>query len=421
VARLYQKRGGAASAPLPSGVPATTIFPVGDAPEIRGSCDARYAGVREALAENFRAHGEVGAAVAVTLDGRPVVDLWAGWADGARTRPWRPDTLVDVFSAGKAMAAVVLLRLVERGRLALDQPVARWWPEFAARGKDDVTVRMVLSHRAAVPGIRRPLPALAMYDWTLMTDALAAEEPWWPPGATHGYHVNTFGFLVGELVRRASGERLRDIFRRTVAEPLAADFHFGVDAAADGRVAEYLLPDRDDQLADHLIAGEARAGAVVDDARRAVLHAVYANPSGISGFGTVNTPEWRAAEIPSTNGHASARGLARVYTALACGGVLDGVHVLEPETIEGAIAEAATGPDRVLGRPSRFGLGVQLTQPERPLGTNARSFGHFGAGGSLGFADPDARLAFAYVMNNPGPRWQNPRNRALIDAVYAAV
>jgi CubicO group peptidase (beta-lactamase class C family) len=152
-----------------------------------------------------------------------------------------------------------------------------------------------------------------------------------------------------------------------------------------------------------------------------LLHAVYANPSGISGFGTVNTPAWRAAEIPSTNGHASARGLARVYTALACGGVLDGVRVLEPETIDAAIAEAAAGPDRVLGRPSRFGLGVQLTQPERPLGTNARSFGHFGAGGSLGFADPDARLAFAYVMNNPGPRWQNPRNRALVDAVYAAV
>jgi CubicO group peptidase (beta-lactamase class C family) len=379
---------------------------VADVPEIHGSCDARFAGVRDALAGNFRQHGEVGAAVAVTLDGTPVVDLWAGWADEARTRPWRRDTLVNVFSVGKAIAAVCLLRLVERGRIALDAPVARWWPEF---GKPDVTVRMVLSHRAGLPAIRRTLPRFAMYDWDLMAAALAAEEPWWEPGSRHGYHVTTFGFLVGELVRRVSGASIGALVRREVAGPLDADFHFGIGPEHDARIADYLFGDEPPP-----------AVPADDEARRLIRHA-YANPPGMSGLGTVNTRAWRAAEMPSTNGHATARAVARVYTALACGGATGGVRLLDAATLAEATAEAAAGTDLVLRRPSRFGLGFQLTQPERPMGTSARSFGHFGAGGSLGFADPDARLAFGYTMNRAGPRWQNPRNRALVEAVYAAL
>jgi hypothetical protein len=245
---------------------------VTDVPEIQGSCDARFACVREAVAENFRAHGEVGTAVAVTLDGRPVVDLWAGWADAARTRPWRPETLVDVFSAGKAMAAVALLRLVERGGWRSMRPShAGGRVRGARQGQRDGAHGALASRRRA--RVRRALPALAMYDWTLMTEALAAEKPWWPPGATHGYHVNTFGFLVGELVRRASGERLRISSAgpsRSRSPPTSTS------ASTRRRTAgspSYLLPDRDDQLADHLIAGEARAGVAVDDARRALLHA----------------------------------------------------------------------------------------------------------------------------------------------------
>jgi CubicO group peptidase (beta-lactamase class C family) len=381
---------------------------VTDVPEICGTCDARFGAVRTALVRNFREHGEVGAAVAITLEGRPVVDLWAGWADRARTRPWRQDTLVNVFSVGKAMAALSLLILVERGSVDLDAPVARYWPEFAARGKAEVTVRMVLSHRAGVPAIRRPLPPLAMYEWDLMTSALAAEEPWWEPGRRHGYHVNTFGFLVGELLRRVRGESLGAFFRREVAGPLAADFHFGTGPEHDARIADYLFEDAPPESAD------------ADDERQLLLHRVYFNPPGVSGVGTVNTRAWRAAEMPSTNGHATARAVARIYGALACGGAVDGTRIVAAETLAGAVAEASAGPDAVLGRPSRFGLGFQLTQPERPLGTSPRSFGHFGAGGSLGFADPDRRLAFAYTMNQAGPRWQNPRNRALIDAVYVS-
>lgn len=381
---------------------------MGDVPEIHGLCDARFTAVRDAMARNFRDHGEVGAAVSLTIDGRAVVDLWAGWTDAERSRPWQRDTLVDVFSVGKAMVTLALLKLVERGAVDLEAPVARYWPEFAAAGKDEIAVRTLLAHRAGLPAIRRELPPLAMYDWATMSSALAAEEPWWEPGSAHGYHVNTFGFLVGELVRRTSGARVGAFFRREVAGPLQADFHFGFGPEEDGRTAEYLFA----------VEPSEPPG---DPAQRQLLRQVYLNPAGVSGLGTVNTREWRAAEMPSTNGHATARAIARIYTALACGGAVDGIRVLGPETIARATTEASSGPDLVLRRPSRFGLGFQLTQPERPLGTGASGFGHFGAGGSLGFADPDARLAFGYAMNHAGPRWQNPRNRALIDAVYASL
>jgi CubicO group peptidase (beta-lactamase class C family) len=384
---------------------------VADVPEICGSCDARFAGVRSVLAQNFREHGEVGAAIAVAVDGRLVVDLWAGWTDRAHTRPWQRDTLVNVFSVGKAMAVLSLLILVERGQVHLDAPVARYWPEFAARGKNEVTVRMLLGHRAGLPAIRRPLPNLAMYDWELMTSALADEEPWWEPGRRHGYHVNTFGFLVGEIVRRVSGESVGAFLRRAVAGPLDADFHFGIGPEHDARIADYFFADEPPQI----VADDD------DDEHRFLLRCVYANPPGIIGLGTVNTRAWRAAEMPSTNGHANARAVARIYSALACGGAVDGIRLLQTETIEHAIAEASSGLDVVLNRPSRFGLGFQLTQPARPLGPNPRTFGHFGAGGALGFADPDARLAFAYTMNQAGPRFQNPRTRALIGAAYASL
>jgi CubicO group peptidase (beta-lactamase class C family) len=199
-------------------------------PEIFGTCDERFAPVRDALADNFRSHDELGAAVAIALDGEPVVDIWAGWKDSARTRLWERDTLVPVFSVGKAMAALCVLLLVERGEVDLDAPVARYWPEFAAAGKGEVTIRTLLSHRAGLPAIRRALPDEATYDWDLMAGALAAEEPWWEPGSTHGYHVNTLGFLAGEIVRRVGGASIGAFFRTEVAEPLGADFHFGFGA-----------------------------------------------------------------------------------------------------------------------------------------------------------------------------------------------
>src|SRR5438552_11529672 len=295
---------------------AARIAPVADVPEICGSCDERFSGVRSALAANFRDHGEVGAAVAITLEGRLVVDLWAGWADRARTRPWQRDTLVDVFSVGKATAALSLLILVERRQVEVEAPVARYWPEFAARGKSEVTVRMLLCHRAGLPAIRSPLPSFAMYDWKLMTSALAAEEPWREPGRTHGYRVNTFGFLVGEIVRRVSGESIGAFFRREVAAALGADFHFGIGPEHDQRIADYLFGDEPPEMVDD------------DDERQFSLRHVYLNPPGLSGFGTVNTRAWRSAEMPPTNGQASARAVARIYRALACGRAIRRVRLL---------------------------------------------------------------------------------------------
>lgn len=382
-----------------------------DSPTIHGFCSPRFSSVREAFVRNFRDHGEVGAAVAITVDGEPVVDLWGGWADGPRTSPWRRDTLVDVFSVGKAMAALCLLLLADRREVDLDAPVARYWPQFAANGKGDVTARMLLGHRAGLPALRRKLPDDAMYDWERMTSVLAAETPWWRPDSAHGYHVNTFGFLIGEIVRRVSGEGIGRFFRREVAARFDLDFHFGVDAAQDERIAEYLF-------GSELTAGERFDTALPQDERVFLLRQVYFNPPGISGIGTVNSRAWRAAEMPSTNGHGNARAVARLYGVLACGGSLDERRLLSAEILAQATHESSSGEDLVLQRPSRFGLGFQLTQPERRLGPGPRSFGHFGAGGSLGFADPDSRLGFGYTMNLAGPRWQNPRVRALIDAIY---
>jgi len=377
-------------------------------PVIDGTCERRFSPLRDAFASNFELHDELGAGLAVTIDGRQVVDLWGGWADQEHTRAWQQETLVNVYSVGKAMAAICLLGLVEQGEVELDRPVAAYWPEFAAAGKGEITVQMLLAHRAALPALHERLGDLAMYDWELMTSTLAAETPWWQPGSGHGYHVNTFGFLVGELVRRVSGEAFGAHFARTIATPLDADFQFGIAAAEDARVADFVF------------AGPTPGFAAADTPT--MVSQAYINPPGFSGIGTVNSRAWRAAEMPSSNGHATARAVARIYSALACEGAVDGIRLLAPATVSLAGREVSGGHDLVLNRPSRFGLGFQLTQPERPLGPNPRSFGHFGAGGSLGFADPDERLAFGYTSNQVrGPRWQNPRNRALISALYGCL
>jgi CubicO group peptidase (beta-lactamase class C family) len=372
---------------------------------IDGDCDSRFAAVREAFRENFTRRGEPGAAIALSVHGKTIVDLWGGWSNAARSQTWRGNTLVNFFSVSKALCTICVLRLVEQGKLAFDEPVATLWPEFAAAGKEDLTLRHVLTHQAGLPSLREPLPAGAMFDWNVMTDALAHAEPWWKPGTAHGYHVNTFGFLLGEVVRRVSGRTIGTMLREDIALPLGADVHIGLPASEHYRVAEYLWPTTTSQQG-------------MPEGNDVMRWNAYWNPPGISGGGYVNTPEWRVAEIPSTNGHGTARGVTRVYAALANGGEIDGVRIISRAMIDAATTEQSNGFDLINQRPSRFGLGFQLTQPERPIGPNPRAFGHFGAGGSLGFCDPDTGVAFAYVTNDMGPRWQNPRNRALIDAIY---
>jgi CubicO group peptidase (beta-lactamase class C family) len=379
---------------------------------IDGTCDRRFAVVRDVFAEGFAHRDEVGAAVAVTLDGRPVVDLWGGHADAARTRRWERDTIVHVFSTTKAMTALCAHLLAERGRLDLAAPVARYWPEFAQGGKATLPVHLTLSHRAGLPAIRRPLPPEAMFEWETVTGALAAEEPWWEPGTKHGYHLVTYGWLVGEVVRRASGKSVGTFFRDEVAGPLGLDCHIGLAAEHDGRTAETIpgpLPPPGDPLFE----------ALRD--RDSMQFKAIANPPWTPE--SVNTRAWRAAEIPAVNAHTNARALARLYGVLACGGEGDGVRLLRPETLARATEQQCEGPDAVTGLPGRLALGFGLSLPEWPLGPGRRSFGHPGAGGSVGFADPEARLGFGYTPNRMGAGLdlRDPRTIALIDAVYASL
>jgi CubicO group peptidase (beta-lactamase class C family) len=383
--------------------------------DVRGRCDPRFGAVRDAFAANFAERGETGAAACLVVHGTVVADLWSGRA-GPGSRAWRRDTLVNVFSVGKGLIAACAARLAGQRRLDPDAPVARYWPEFAAGGKADITVRQLLSHQAGLPALRDRLPDGSMLDWAFMTRALAAEPPWWPPGTGHGYHVNTFGFLAGEVIRRVAGTSVGAMLRDQVAGPLGADVHIGLPAAEHGRVAEFVWPQPPD--ASGLAAGPGGASGPAD--QHMIVNA-YLNPPGLSGAGVVNTAAWRAAEVPSANAHATAAGVARVYAALAGGGAAGGVRVVDAGALADAVAEQVRGDDLVLRRPSRFGLGFQLTQPERPLGPGPRAFGHFGAGGSVGLADPDAGVAFGYVTSQMGPRWRNPRNRALIDAVFASL
>lgn len=374
---------------------------------IDGYTDPRFAAVREAFLGNFTDRGEVGGAVHVLHRGEVVVDLVGGWADEQRTRPWTHDTIVDVYSVGKAILSLLALQLVDQGVLALDQPVAEVWPDFATGGKAGATVEHALTHRAGVPAIRELLTDEDLFDWETMTAALAATEAWWVPGERLAYHTNTFGHLVGEIVHRATGEMPGERLR-AVAAPLGADVWFGVPEADQHRCAD-IIWDPDSRLP----RLDSFAGLDGDVLMSALSHF---NPPGYSSIGVVNTPAWRAAPIGSTSGHASASGVARLYAAL-----LEPDRLLSPSLLDQATAPRVSGRCPILGDEVTYGLGFQPTTARRPLGPNGRSFGHYGSGGALGFADPDAGIAFGYAMNHLIPRWQSPRNRALIDAVYASL
>jgi CubicO group peptidase (beta-lactamase class C family) len=378
---------------------------------IDGTCDSRFAHVRDAFAENFAHHDELGGGVCVVVDGTVVVDLWGGHRDLAQTVPWSRDTLVDVFSVGKSLLAAAAARACGRGLVALDEPIAVQWPEFASNGKALVTFRQVLSHTAGLPALRDRLPADAMCSPAVMRAALADEAPWWAPGTAHGYHVNTFGFLVGAVLERATGMSLGTYLRDEVCGPLALDVHVGLSERDLGRVAEFRWP----------IDPPAEATPEHLEGLERMRYLAYFNPAGLSGAGVVNTEPWRRAEHPSANAHATARGVARLYDVLVHDGRLDGYELVARDALNEAVTEASVGDDLVLDRPSRFGLGFQLPLESRPIGHTPHSYGHFGAGGSLGFCDPPLGLAFGYVTSDMGPRWQNPRNRSLRDAVFASL
>lgn len=382
--------------------------------EVRGRTTSRFAGVREAFEENFRIRDELGAAVTVCVDGEVVADLWGGWADAARTRSWQRDTLVNVWSTTKGPTALCAHILADRALLDLDAPVARYWPEFAAAGKARLPVRHLLSHRAGLCGLRQPHSVEDLYDWELTTSRLAATEPWWEPGTRSGYHALTYGYLVGEVIRRVSGRTPGRFLREEVTGPAGIDFAIGLPGADDARVAELVHPTRPVE------DGQARARARLHPAALAAL----TNPA--PGAVAANTPQWRRAEIPAANGHGTARAVAALYGVLARQGRHGDRQVLSAAGAERAREGQGACTDLVLGagfkHETEIALGYWLSGPNGSYGPNPRAIGHDGFGGSFGLADPEAGVSIGYVMNRMGPHIaDDPRKRAVVDAVYAAL
>ena len=377
---------------------------------IDGYVATEFEPVLDVFAQNFDERGEVGAAVSVYLDGEPVVDLWGGLADATNGVPWKEDTLVLVYSATKGVTSVCASLLVERGQLDPDAEVATLWPEFAANGKAAITVGQVMSHQAGLPYVEGDYALDEVLLWTPMVEALAAQAPIWEPGTKHGYHMRTFGWLVGEIIRRADPQHrtVGTFWRDEIADGLALDFWIGLPEALEPRVAR-LVPPRTD-LREAL-------RAFGDDL---LLGRVFSNPGGHFNYDQMwNTRRLHACELPSSNGIGSARALARLYASSI--GTVDGHRTLQPGTVDRATIERACGKDEVLMTDTCFGLGFMLGS-SFGAANPPRAFGHAGAGGSLGFADPDTGLAFGYVMNDLrfDPEG-DPRSVELVRAVYRAV
>ncbi len=375
---------------------------------IKGTCEPGFEPVRDAFAANFADRDEIGASVAVVVGGKPVVDLWAGWADPARTREWRADTLTNVWSTTKAMTSLCAHLLMERGELDPDAPVAKYWPEFAANGKGDMPVRWLMCHQSGLTGLAVPVTLTDYYDWEKITGLLAEQAPFFPPGTTSGYQAITFGYLVGEVIRRITGQSVGSFFAAEIAGPMGADFHIGVPEADLGRCSELqgVRPTQDEQ------AALAQAYANAAPAAMAAL----LNPS-LTGD-EANADDWRKAEIPAANGHGTALALATIFGAVADGSE----RLISARTMEAARAGNGLHTDQVLGFGVEFGLGWGLSGDDHHFGPNPAAFGHDGFGGSAVGGDPEAGVAFAYVMNRMGMNLvDDPRKMAIIDGVYKSL
>ncbi|MEV5889594.1 serine hydrolase domain-containing protein [Nonomuraea fuscirosea] len=387
-------------------------------PEIGGDVAPGFEAVRAAFAANLASGQDVGAAVSVYVHGREVVDLWGGIADPETGRPWERDTLQVVYSTTKAVTAACALLLAQRGELDLDAPVARYWPEFAAQGKERLPVRWLLTHQAGLPAIDRPITPAEAIAWEPMVDALAAQKPYWEPGTEHGYHGLTYGWLVGEVVRRVSGRSVGTFLAEEIAGPFGIDFWIGLPKSEHHRVSRILT----DAAAFDPSAIDLDA---VPEPMREIL-AVYADPTSLTSraMGVVkpaldhNDPAEQAAELPATNGICTARGLARFYAALI--GEVDGRRVLTAGSLAGAVEERAAGIDRILLVPVRIGTGFGLPAPDA-YWYSPSAFGFGGLGGSIGFADQESGIAFGYVMNRLREGVPDDRAASLYRAVRAAV
>lgn len=390
---------------------------------IQGTCDARFELVREEFERNFSERGEVGASVSVSVDGKSVVDLWGGIADAQSGKPWEKDTKVVVWSSTKGATSLCAHILADRGELDLDAPVAKYWPEFATNGKEKILVRHLLNHQSGVAAVREPLAPGSFCDWEKMTTLLARETPWWEPGTRHGYHAFTFGWLVGEVVRRVSGKSLGAFFRDEVAAPHGVDFHIGLPEALESSVGRDIPPSPP-------APGEPVSPLFV---------AAMTQPQSMHAFLIGNTGGYfpdpsqfdsrdaHAAEIPAAGGITNGRGLAAMYALLAGGSPKS---IVSERQIARMGAVNSAGDDLSLLLPTRFALGYAKSidnrrnspTPDDSLLIAEEAFGHPGVGGSIGFADPRVRMSFGYAMNLMGPgAGLNPRPQSLVDAAYRSL
>lgn len=374
---------------------------------IEGSVAPGFEQVRDAFAANFERddhYREVGASLAAYRGGEKVVDLWGGWADAARTRPWTRDTLANIWSTTKGVTAILVAALVDRGLIDYDAPVIRYWPEYGAQGKHRTTVSQLMSHQAGLPGFVEPTPLNEFYDWEIVTDRLARQAPMWEPGTRNSYHAMTYGFLAGELVRRASGKRVGRFLAEDVAGPLGADVFIGLPEREEGRVAP-LIPSPIPRVFDPDAPPEAVAAVT--------------NPDMLPDL--PNDRAWRAAEIPAGNGHASADGLARLYGAVANGGELDGVRLMRPQSVAAMNTLQTDRVDILLGMPAMWRNGV-CGNVLNMFGPHPQTFGHSGWGGSFGCANTETGVGIGYVVNQMGDRAVgDPRAAELCDAIYACL
>jgi CubicO group peptidase (beta-lactamase class C family) len=379
---------------------------------VSGECDPAFAGVRDAFAANFDAGLELGASLSISVEGRNVVDLWGGHLDAAQSRPWERDSLVCVFSCTKGVVAMATMWAVERGFVDLDAPVAKYWPEFAAGGKGELPVRWLLTHEAALPAIRTRMPPGSLSDWDAMTTALAAQEPWWEPGTAHGYHGVTFGHLIGEVLRRATGRTVGTLARDELAAPLDIELWMPLPAELDARTSD-------------LVVDMSPEGTFFDrwDPKTSLGPRAFGNPPDANDPTHCTSDAWRRAEIPAANMHSNARALDRLYSVLAGAGSAGGLELASTELVEEFGRCHVRGDDKVMELPTAFALGFEHTIPEWQFGPGTRTYGHNGSGGSLGIVDPDARLSLGYTMNRLwwGPDRTDPRWSPIFDALYAAL
>ena len=369
--------------------------------------------VREVFEENWK-EIEVGASYSVVYRGETVVDIWGGWQDRDLKRPWEENTLVNVYSTTKGMGSLVMAMLVDQGQLDYHAKVVDYWPEFGAAGKDRVTVAQLLSHQAGLCGVGQTLTVEDLYDWDRMVTLLAAQKPHWEPGTAAGYHAVNWGYFPGEIVKRITGKTLGTYFHEYVAEPLNADFYIGLPDSEMGRVSDMIGPNH------------ARVQPESSDAPPPQMPPLYRlallNPS-IRPYADASSYAWRKAEIAAANGQANARGIAKVYGALANGGEIDGIRIISPEAIQAAIKEEVGSDqiDLVLGTPTRRARGYILNSAGM-YGPNPNAFGHGGAGGSSGFADPEAKIGIGYSMNQMQADPQaTPRSYKLMKAAYSCL